>query len=153
MKSKFHAANEKPQHSLMRGPRGFFLERQARDFFVFPLVPDVFPSCSHEFLSAYQMVTQVPKLLPKTFPIAPQMCWIFHLFCVPNVFSLCSCHLSMSSQHVPQVPNVFPNMVPITPDVIPYPLLLSSSRFDLYYRAQKEETTINQLFWDCLKLD
>ncbi len=57
MKSKFHAANEKPQHALMRGPSFYFFWRGRPGIFILflnSLVPDVFPSCSHEFLSAYQ---------------------------------------------------------------------------------------------------
>ncbi len=48
-KSKFHVANEKAQHALMRGPVW-----GGEDFFVFSL----FPMCSHQ-------VPQVPKLFPQ----------------------------------------------------------------------------------------
>jgi hypothetical protein len=41
-------------------------EGRGRLFLFFPLFPNVFPSCSHG-------VPQVPKLFPKTFPIAPQL--------------------------------------------------------------------------------
>jgi hypothetical protein len=45
----------------------FCLARGGGRLFLFVLLfPNVFPSCSHE-------VPQVPKLFPKTFPIAPQL--------------------------------------------------------------------------------
>jgi hypothetical protein len=44
----------------------------------FPLVHKAFPMCSHHFpmesLSGAQRVPQIPRLLPKTFLIAPQIC-------------------------------------------------------------------------------
>jgi hypothetical protein len=61
-KKKFHAANEKAQHALMRGPV-FFLSGMGEGGIL--LFFSMFPSDS-------QKVPQVPKLFPKTFPIAPQ---------------------------------------------------------------------------------
>jgi hypothetical protein len=59
---KFHAADEKAQHALMRGTvfsfQGWGRGRNFLFFFMFP--------------SDSQRVPQVPKLFPKTFPTAPQ---------------------------------------------------------------------------------
>jgi hypothetical protein len=59
----------KAQHGLVRGPDFFFLGLGRGGggfvFLLFSLVPVMFHMCSHK-------VPQVLKLLPKTFPIAPQ---------------------------------------------------------------------------------
>ncbi len=74
---KFHAVNEKAE----RAPQGIqffsFWGGVGWDYF-FPLVPNAFLMCSHHFrmgsLSGFQRVLQIPRLLPKTFPIAPRIC-------------------------------------------------------------------------------
>jgi hypothetical protein len=62
-KGKFHAANRKAQHAFVNGPVFFFVRE--RDFFVFSLIPNVFPSSSQRILKVF------PNAFPKRFPIAP----------------------------------------------------------------------------------
>jgi hypothetical protein len=65
----------------------------------FPVVVNAFPMCSHHFpvgsLSGSQRVLQIPRLFPKTFLTAPQICPIYELkrwmSGGPHLFLVCNC--------------------------------------------------------------
>ncbi len=154
MKSKFHAANEKPQHALMRGPSFYFFWRGRPGIFKFffpcsQCVPIVLPwvpiSLPNDYSSSQVVAQDVANSTSDVLDFSPflcSQCVLIMFLSFINEFSTCS----PSSQCVPQHgPN----------NTWRYPIsfALSSSRSDLYYRAQKGETTINHLFWDCPKLD
>ncbi len=67
---KVHAANEKAQHALMRGPVFFFLGRDKGIFLLISLFP-----------MWYHHVPQVPNSFLKTFPIWPQ---IYSIWCAQS---------------------------------------------------------------------
>jgi hypothetical protein len=53
---QLHPANEKVQHALRRSPVFFFWEGwrgAGKGFFVFSLIPNVFPLCSHGVLKGF----------------------------------------------------------------------------------------------------
>jgi hypothetical protein len=68
-KEKFHVANGKAQHALMKGPVFSFLRARGRGIF------SLFPMCSQGVLIKFSNDSQVLKVFPnaflKMFPIAP----------------------------------------------------------------------------------